>query len=123
MTAARFGLRRTLAFLPRIDTARQFAVTLSAMLAMLAPEHRPADTLSAGHVHGRMTSLQRELVLDRLHHPRGAAGRWSLTPAACPKASTCPAIDAVLFGSWPGTASPVLGGHCDDHRPGPTADQ
>jgi predicted helicase len=76
MTAARFGLRRTLAFLPRVDDARRFARTLPATLGMLPPEHRPAGAVATGHVHGRMTSLQRNLVLDRLRQP--PKGGWSV---------------------------------------------
>jgi predicted helicase len=41
MTAARFGLRRTLAFLSRVDEARQFARTLPATLEMPPPGRRP----------------------------------------------------------------------------------
>jgi predicted helicase len=78
MTAARFGLRRTLAFLPRIDQSRQFARTLPATL--LPPQHRPHGPVSAGHVDGRMTSAQRELVLDRLRHP--PEGGWSVVANA-----------------------------------------
>jgi superfamily II DNA or RNA helicase len=99
MTAARFGLRRTLAFLPRIDSARQFTQTLPATLGMLAPRHRPDGPLSAAHVHGRMTSLQRELVLDRLRHP--PEGGWSVVAnARClSEGIDVPAIDSVLFGA------------------------
>jgi superfamily II DNA or RNA helicase len=99
MTAARFGLRRTLAFLPRIDHSRQFAQTLPATLAMLPPQHRPHGPVSASHVHGRMTSIQRELVLDRLRHP--PEGGWSVVAnARClSEGVDVPAIDSVLFGS------------------------
>src|SRR5438046_7689351 len=69
MTAAEFGLRRTLAFLPRITQARQFAATLPATVAMLPEGRRPAGPLSAGHVHGGMTVVQRDLALNRLRRP------------------------------------------------------
>ncbi len=99
MTAARFGLRRTLAFLPRIDQARQFARTLPATLRLLPSQHRPEGPVSAGHVDGRMTSAQRELVLDRLRHP--PEGGWSVVAnARClGEGVDVPAIDSVLFGS------------------------
>jgi superfamily II DNA or RNA helicase len=99
MTAARFGLRRTLAFLPRIDAARQFARTLPATLRLLPPEHRLDGPVSAGHVHGGMTSAQRELVLDRLRHP--PEGGWAVVAnARClGEGVDVPAIDSVLFGS------------------------
>lgn len=97
MTAARFGLRRTLAFLPRIGQARQFARTLPATLGMLAPQHRPPGPVAAGHVHGRMTSAQRDLVLDRLRHPPD--GGWAvIANARClGEGVDVPAIDSVLF--------------------------
>jgi superfamily II DNA or RNA helicase len=97
MTAARFGLRRTLAFLPRIDQARLFARTLPATLGLLPPAHRPGGPVAAGHVHGGMTSAQRELVLDRLRHP--PEGGWSVVAnARClGEGVDVPAIDSVLF--------------------------
>ncbi|HEV3294522.1 MAG TPA: Helicase associated domain protein, partial [Streptosporangiaceae bacterium] len=99
MTAARFGLRRTLAFLPRIGQARQFARTLPATQRLLLPQHRPEGPVSAGHVHGGMTSAQRELVLDRLRH--SPEGGWSVVAnARClGEGVDVPAIDSVLFGS------------------------
>jgi superfamily II DNA or RNA helicase len=99
MTAVRFGLRRTLAFLPRVDEARRFARTLPATLGMLPAQDRPAGPVATGHVHGRMNSAQRNLVLDRLRHPPG--GGWSvIANARClGEGVDVPAIDSVLFGS------------------------
>ena len=96
MTAARFGLRRTLAFLPRIGQARQFARTLPATLGLLPPARRPGP-VAAGHVHGGMTSAQRDLVLDRLRHPPD--GGWAvIANARClGEGIDVPAIDSVLF--------------------------
>jgi superfamily II DNA or RNA helicase len=99
MTAAQFGLRRTLAFLSRIDEARVFARTLPATLGMLPPQHRPAGPVATGHVHGQMTSIQRDLVLDRLRDP--PEGGWSVVSnARClSEGVDVPAIDSVLFAS------------------------
>jgi superfamily II DNA or RNA helicase len=99
MAAAQFGLRRTVAFVPRVAQARQFAVTLPATLAMLPATRRPAGALSAGYVHGKMTSVQRNQVLQRLRTPPG--GGWSVVAnARClTEGVDIPAIDSVLFGA------------------------
>jgi len=97
MTAAQFGLRRCLAFLPRIAQARQFAGTLATTAGLLPVAQRPGGPVTAGHVHGEMSSAQRELVLDRLRHP--PAGGWSVVAnARClGEGVDVPAIDSVLF--------------------------
>jgi superfamily II DNA or RNA helicase len=99
MAAAQFGLRRCVAFLPRVAQARQFAVSLPATLAMLPASRRPAGALSAGHVHSKMSSLQRNLALDRLRTP--PADGWSVVAnARClGEGVDIPAIDSVLFGA------------------------
>ncbi|HEY1618220.1 MAG TPA: Helicase associated domain protein [Streptosporangiaceae bacterium] len=99
MAAARFGLRRCVAFLPRVAQARRFSASLPATLAMLPASRRPPGALSAGHVHGRMSGLQRNLALDRLRTP--PAGGWSVVAnARClGEGVDIPAIDSVLFGA------------------------
>ena len=133
MTAARFGLRRALAFLPRIGQARQFARTLPATLGLLPAGTRPDGPVSAGHVHGGMTSAQRELVLDRLRHP--PEGGWAVVAnARClGEGVDVPAIDSVLFAAPKESvidimqiAGRALRPHGDaryrhHHRPGPAA--
>ena len=52
MAAAQFGLRRCVAFLPRIALARQFAGRLPATLAML-PEPPPPGRAAVGRVRAR----------------------------------------------------------------------
>jgi predicted helicase len=95
MTAARFGLRRTLAFLPRISQARLFARTLPATLGLLPPGRRPDGPVSAGHVHGGMTSAaQRDLVLDRLRHPPEAAWAVVANARCLGEGIDVPAIDS-----------------------------
>ncbi|HVB43271.1 MAG TPA: Helicase associated domain protein [Streptosporangiaceae bacterium] len=97
MTAARFGLRRTLAFVPRIAQAREFAATLPATVGLLPQGQRPGGPVVARFVHGEMSSAQREMVLDRLRHP--PQGGWSVVAnARClGEGVDVPAIDSVLF--------------------------
>jgi predicted helicase len=80
MTAAQFGLRRCLAFMPRIAQARQFATTLPATVGLLPAGRRPDGPVTARFVHGEMSSAQREMVLDRLRHP--PEGGWSVVANA-----------------------------------------
>lgn len=97
MTAARFGLRRCIAFLPRVDHARQFAATLPATLKLLPAGQRPRSSLSAGFVHGGMNARQRERVLSHLRTPPG--GGWTvIANARClSEGVDVPAVDSVLF--------------------------
>ena len=97
MAAAEYGLRRCVAFLPRVAQAAQFAASLPATLAMLPPGRRPPGPLSAGYVHGKMSSFQRDLALNRLRYPPGSG--WSVVAnARClTEGVDIPAIDSVLF--------------------------
>jgi superfamily II DNA or RNA helicase len=99
MAAAQFGLRRCVAFLPRIALARQFAGRLPATLALLPEHRRPAGPLSAGYVHGGMTALQRDIALEQLRRP--PEGGWAVVAnARClGEGVDVPEIDSVLFGS------------------------
>jgi superfamily II DNA or RNA helicase len=99
MAAAQFGLRRCVAFLPRIALARQFAGRLPATLALLPEHRRPAGPLSAGYVHGGMTALQRDIALGHLRRP--PEGGWAVVAnARClGEGVDVPEIDSVLFGS------------------------
>ncbi|HEY1618621.1 MAG TPA: Helicase associated domain protein [Streptosporangiaceae bacterium] len=99
MAAAQYRLRRCLAFLPRIAAARQFAGRLPATLALLPAHRRPAGPLAAGYVHGAMSSLQRDLVLEHLRHPPD--GGWAVVAnARClGEGVDVPEIDSVLFGA------------------------
>jgi len=99
MAAAQFGLRRCVAFLPRVAAARQFAGRLPATLAMLPEDRRPAGLLSSGYVHGGMSALQRNLVLEQLRRPPD--GGWAVVAnARClGEGVDVPEIDSVLFGA------------------------
>jgi superfamily II DNA or RNA helicase len=99
MTAARFGLRRCVAFLPRVAQVRRFAATLPATLAMLPGDRRPAGPVSAGYVHGGMTSVQRDFALEGLRRPPD--GGWAVVAnARClAEGVSIPAVDSVLFTS------------------------
>ena len=97
MTAAQYGLRRCVAFLPRIAQAAQFAATLPAALAMLPAGRRPPGPLSAGYVHGKMSSYQRNLVLDRLRYPPDSGWAVVANARCLGEGVDIPAIDSVLF--------------------------
>jgi len=99
MAAAQFGLRRCVAFLPRVAAARQFAGRLPATLALLPADRRPAGPLSATYVHGGMSALQRNLALEQLRRPPD--GGWAVVAnARClGEGVDVPEIDSVLFGA------------------------
>jgi predicted helicase len=99
MAAAELGLRRCVAFVPTVADARLFARTLAGTLAMLPAGRRPPGPAWAGFVHGKMTTAQREAVLDRLRRPPG--GGWSVVAnARClTEGVDIPDIDSVLFAS------------------------
>jgi superfamily II DNA or RNA helicase len=99
MTAAQFGLRRCVAFLPRVAQARQFALSLPATLAMLPPSRRPSGPLSAGYVHGKMSSVQWDLALDRLRYPPDSGWAVVANSRCLTEGVDIPAIDSVLFGA------------------------
>jgi len=95
--AVEFGLRRVIAFCPRIATAREFADTLPATLRSLAPHHRPARPLHAEHIHGRMKQAHRNTVLSALANPPDDG--WAvISNAKClSEGIDVPAVDCVVF--------------------------
>jgi superfamily II DNA or RNA helicase len=97
MAVAELGLRRCVAFLPTVEASRLFARTLPATLAMLPPGRRPAGPVSAGFVHGKMSTAQRQIALARLRRPPD--GGWSVVAnARClGEGVDIPNIDSVLF--------------------------
>jgi superfamily II DNA or RNA helicase len=99
MAVAEFGLRRCVAFVPTVAEARLFARTLPGTLAMLPADRRPQGPVLAGFVHGKMSTAQRETVLDGLRRP--PEGGWSVVAnARClTEGIDIPGIDSVLFAS------------------------
>jgi len=99
MAVAELGLRRCVAFLPTVAQSRLFARTLPGTLAMLPVGRRPSGPVSAGFVHGKMSTAQRETVLDGLRRP--PQGGWSVVAnARClTEGVDIPGIDSVLFAS------------------------
>lgn len=99
MAAAEYGLRRCVVFTQRVEQARLFAQTLPRILDRLPPGRRPPGAVSAGVVHGDMTTVQRDLALDRLRNPPD--GGWAVvTNARClSEGIDIPAIDSVMFTS------------------------
>jgi predicted helicase len=117
MAAVEFGLRRCVAFLPRVAQARQFAGRLPATLELLPPGRRPAGPLSAGYVQGGMTALQRDLALGPLRRPPD--GGWAVVASAkcLGEGVDVPGIDSVLFGAPLVILSFRVSQACDLRRP------
>jgi superfamily II DNA or RNA helicase len=97
MAVAELGLRRCVAFLPTVAQSLLFARTLPGTLALLPESRRPAGPVSAGFVHGKMSTTQRDIALGRLRRP--PEGGWSVVAnARClTEGVDIPDIDSVLF--------------------------
>ncbi|KNE83340.1 Helicase associated domain protein [Streptomyces xinghaiensis] len=95
-TARRYGLRRILAFCPRLAAAREFAATMSGTVRRIPAHARPAGELYAGRIEGTMSDRQRQTELDRLRRP---PGQWTvLANVRClSEGVDVPAVDAVAF--------------------------
>jgi superfamily II DNA or RNA helicase len=91
----RYGLRRVLAYLPRIADAAEFARTLPATVRMLPDP--PVGELASRYVSGEMPVRQRETILDALRRP--PQGGWAVVAnARClTEGVDLPAVDGILF--------------------------
>ncbi|MGW3563515.1 Helicase associated domain protein [Streptomyces sp. NPDC000941] len=94
--ARQYGLRRILAFCPRLDAAREFTRTLPSTAARLPADQRPDGVVHADHIHGEMSNRQRQTVLDRLRRP---PGEWIVVSnvRCLSEGVDVPAVDAVAF--------------------------
>lgn len=94
--ARQYGLRRILAFCPRLDQAREFAVSMPATVRRLPAGQRPEGGLHAERISGEMSHARREVVLERLRHP---PQWWTVvTNVRClSEGVDVPAVDAVAF--------------------------
>ncbi|MGX1727968.1 Helicase associated domain protein [Streptomyces diastaticus] len=94
---SQFGLRRVLAFCPRVETAREFTRTLKGTLARLPREDLPGS-VHAEWVSGEMTHAQRDRVLDTLREP---PADWTVVAnvRCLSEGVDVPAVDAVAFTS------------------------
>ncbi|MFJ7418006.1 Helicase associated domain protein [Streptomyces uncialis] len=96
--ARRFGLRRILAFCPRLDAAREFTRTLPSLISRTPDGERPDGPVHADHVSGEMTHHQRDRVLGTLREPPGTGGWTVITNVRClSEGVDVPAVDAVAF--------------------------
>jgi hypothetical protein len=95
--AADLGLRRVIAFCPRIDDARRFADTFRHTLTWLPKHGRPARPLSAAHIAGTMDQAERSAILHTLAHPPGDG--WAVVSnARClSEGIDVPAVDGIAF--------------------------
>ena len=95
--AAELGLRRLLAFCPRVRDAERFALTFPDLLRSM-PEHlRPSRPLTAEHISGKMRQQRRREILHLLDQPPGDG--WTVVSnAKClSEGIDVPNIDGVLF--------------------------
>ncbi|MEU6261777.1 DEAD/DEAH box helicase [Saccharopolyspora shandongensis] len=95
--AADLGLRRVLAFCPRVDDATEFARTFPHTLSALPPTVQPSRRLYADVVHGGMNTAQRKTVLDRLAEP--PEDGWTvISNAKClSEGIDVPTVDGIVF--------------------------
>lgn len=95
--ANELGLRRVIAFCPRIADADQFAQTFPDTLSVLSRSARPARQLTAMAVNGTMNQAARAFVLDTLAKPPGEG--WAVVSnARClSEGVDVPAVDAIAF--------------------------
>ncbi|MFD5065749.1 Helicase associated domain protein, partial [Streptomyces sp. NPDC058394] len=94
--ARAYGLRRVLAFCPRVDAAREFAATLPLTLARLPHTSRPTLPVNGAHVSGEMSHGDRDRILDILRDPGEG---WSVVAnvRCLSEGFDVPEVDAVAF--------------------------
>lgn len=95
--AAQLGLRRVIAFTPRVAEAAEFAATFDRTLATLPAELRPDRPLYSAHVHGKMNNAARGHVLEHLAEP--PQDGWAVVAnAKClAEGVNIPAVDGIVF--------------------------
>ncbi|MFJ5635087.1 Helicase associated domain protein [Streptomyces goshikiensis] len=94
--ARKYGLRRILAFCPRVDAAREFSATLPRTLARLPHSSRPDVPVNPATVTGEMSHAEREQVLGILREPGDG---WSVVAnvRCLSEGVDVPTVDAVAF--------------------------
>ncbi|MET8855545.1 Helicase associated domain protein [Streptomyces sp. NPDC004579] len=93
------GLRRVIAFCPRIESAREFARTLPTTLRALPEEAKPSGPLTTERITSEQNLAEREEILHSLRRPPGGPDAWTvLTNVRClSEGLDVPAVDGVLF--------------------------
>jgi superfamily II DNA or RNA helicase len=95
--AADLGLRRVIAFCPRVRDAEHFARTFPRSLAALPPDAQPGRRLFAAHIHGGMNTAGRKTLLKHLADP-GEQGWTVISNAKClGEGIDVPTVDGVVF--------------------------
>ncbi|MEU6261776.1 DEAD/DEAH box helicase [Saccharopolyspora shandongensis] len=95
--AREFGLRRVLTFCRRINEAADFARSMRTTLSALPADMKPDRPLHTSHVHGGMSTTEREEHLAKLTEP--PRDGWTvITNVRClAEGVDVPAIDGVVF--------------------------
>jgi len=92
-----YGLRRTISFHSRINTASEFANMLPKVVSWMPPRHRPEVEIVTGHVSGKMSTGERNSRLNRLRNLEPGQSAV-LTNAQClSEGIDVPSLDGVAF--------------------------
>ena len=92
-----YGLRRTITFHSRINTASEFANMLPKVVSWMPPRHQPKVELVTDHVSGEMTTGERNRRLNRLRNVEPGQSAV-LTNAQClSEGIDVPTLDGVAF--------------------------
>lgn len=93
-----WGLRRVLAFCPRVADADEFASSMASTVMRLPPGKRPEGGLYVGRITGEMHQNQRDQVMQSLRHP---PQQWSVVAnvRCLSEGVDVPAVDGVVFTS------------------------
>jgi superfamily II DNA or RNA helicase len=92
-----YGLRRTISFHSRINTASEFANMLPKVVSWMPPRHRPEVEIVTDHVSGKMSTGERNRRLNRLRNLEPGQSAV-LTNAQClSEGIDVPSLDGVAF--------------------------
>jgi len=95
--AAELGLRRVIAFCPRVEDAQRFADTFEHTLRALPESMRPQRRLHATHVRGSMRQARRREVLATLAHPPHDGWTVIANAKCLSEGIDVPTVDGVVF--------------------------
>ncbi|UJW28720.1 Helicase associated domain protein [Saccharothrix sp. AJ9571] len=95
--AAELGLRRVIAFCPRVADARRFAETFQHTIDALPPQLRPDRPLHAAHVQGSMKQSRRREILEALAQPPHDGWTVIANARCLSEGIDVPTVDGIAF--------------------------